>query len=79
MGLVIYILVLYWLISSYRQLHGRDERSLVFQKKVDERAKKSKLLPSKESFGRVLLIGISAALILIVAYVIKAAHLIGRG
>jgi hypothetical protein len=59
-------------------LHGKDERSLAFQRKVDERAKKSKLVPSKESFGKLLLIGISAVLILIVVYVVRAAQLFGH-
>jgi hypothetical protein len=79
MGLVLYVLALYWLALSYRRLHSKDERSLAFQRRVDERAMNSKLIPSRTVLEKLLLIGMAAFLILIAAYVVKVVRLFGHG
>ena len=76
MSIIIYILVLCYLVSYYRKLSGVDAKSLEYQNKVDERAKRSTLVPSRKDHARILLMAIVADVALIIFSVLKETHIL---
>jgi hypothetical protein len=64
-ALIFYILFLWYLISCYRKLNGVDEKSLDFQKKIDETIKKSALVKSRKDYRKLLLMGMVGGVFLI--------------
>lgn len=75
MIIILYVLAIYWLISTYMKLNGTDEASINFQRKTEERIQNMKLLRTVKDFKGVLLLGIAVGIVLIIVTILKFAHL----
>ena len=76
MILILYVLVVFLLISTYRKLIGNDNASLEFQRRIEERIRATKLLRTIKEFKGVLLVGIIVGIILIMFSALKLMRLI---
>jgi len=67
---------MYYFFSTYVRLCRKDEKSLAFQKTVEERFKGSKFMPSMKGYIRLQLIGAAACALLILLSLLKQTHIL---
>ena len=72
------IVALVQLIGWYRKAIGVDQKSLEFQRQIMGRIKDSRFLRSMHDFKKILAIGISGFLLLVLIVIIRVLESIGK-
>jgi hypothetical protein len=79
MLILLCLLALYFLVSSYRSLIGSDEEALRCQRRAAKNLANSRLIPSNKHLRSILLVGIIACVVLIAVGVIEEISVLKRG
>ncbi len=65
MIIILYLLILYSLLSTYLKLHGKGRAAIEFQHRIGAQIQASRLLKSTKEFNAILLVGIVGDIVLI--------------
>lgn len=71
MIIILYLLVLFTLVSSYRRVTGKDTKSLEFQSRLSKKFQNARIIRSTNDLKNLLVAAMAGTVILIVVTAVK--------